>query len=71
MAFPQFLPSVYGRKYGTIYRERGSKRLIHFPFFLSNVSVQRSSKVIENKGTLNEIVGAMHVRFGFVCMMEM
>lgn len=42
------------------------------PFsFLSFQRFCTASKVIENKGTLNEIVGAMHVRFGFVCMMEM
>lgn len=67
MAFPQFRPSVYGSM--EQYIRNAIEAIDRAPFsFLSFFLYgdYRSSKVIENKRTLNEIVGATHVRFGFV-----
>lgn len=67
MAFPQFRPSVYGSM--ERYIRNAIEAIDRAPFsFLSFLLYgdYRSSKVIENKRTLNEIVGATHVRFGFV-----
>lgn len=63
------VPAFRLRKYGTIYIRNAIEAIDRAPFsFLSFFLYgdYRSSKVIENKRTLNEIVGATHVRFGFV-----